>query len=80
MRDPMEAFEDWLAKKPRLWPLYVRLNFCKAKLADGADKPESGAFNLLARIFYLECACCAALRGFLIGGLIGALIGLALGG
>jgi hypothetical protein len=67
MRDPMEAFEDWLRRRPRLWRLYVRLNFCKAELADGTPKPPSRVYDLFYRAFYLNCPCCAALRGMLCG-------------
>ena len=73
MRDPMEAFEDWLRRRPALWRAYVALNFCKGEYADGTPKEQSKAFNALYAVFRMECGCCAALRGFLAGALIGLL-------
>jgi hypothetical protein len=73
----MEALEDFLQKRPRLWRLYVAANFCKGSYADGTGKPESRAYLLFYKIFYLGCPCCAALRGLIVGlaaGLAGGLL------
>jgi hypothetical protein len=75
MRDPMEALEAWLERRPALWAAYLRLNFCKASLTGGRPKPPSRAFDLFHRIFYLKCPCCACLRGALAGALLGFLGG-----
>ena len=76
MRDPMEAFESWLERRPRLWALWLRHNFCKGVLADGSPKPESRLFAAFSRAFHLECPCCAALRGIIAGLALGLAIGL----
>ena len=67
----MEVLEAVLARFPRLWARYLKWNFCKAELADGAAKPESRAFWLFRKIFYLECSCCAAVRGIVAGFALG---------
>jgi hypothetical protein len=76
MIDPMERFEGWLIKWPRLWRAYVWLNFCKGQYADGTPKTESIFFKLFHKVFYLDCSCCAAIRGLLIGCIIGYLFGI----
>jgi hypothetical protein len=67
MKDPMIELEDWLEKRPRLWSLYVRFNFCKGAYADGTPKKDGLLFRIFSKIFYLDCSCCAASRGLLIG-------------
>jgi hypothetical protein len=76
----MEAFEGWLERRKNLWRLYVRLNFCKGAYADGSPKPPSRLFDFFHAALYMDCGCCAALRGLLLGLLAGLLAGLALGG
>jgi hypothetical protein len=65
--DPMDRLEGWLSKSPRLWAVYVRLNFCKAQYADGTPKKDGIMFRIFSKVFYLDCSCCAALRGLLAG-------------
>jgi hypothetical protein len=77
-RDPIEALEAVIARHPTLWRLYVALNFCKEAYADGTPKVDGPLFNVFKRVFYLECACCAALRGILVGLLAGAAAGVLL--
>ena len=69
--DPMDWLEAKIQRRPRLWALYLRLNFCKGQLADGSPKPESTLFRAFSRIFYLDCSCCAALRGLAFGFVLG---------
>jgi hypothetical protein len=71
MCDPLEIFERWLVKKPRLWRYYMALNPCKETYADGREKPESLAFKLFTYVFYLKCSCCSAIRGLVIGFILG---------
>jgi hypothetical protein len=71
MRDPMEIFEDWLKKHPRAYAKYIAKNFCKGEFADGQPKPASRLFDIYYRVFYLQCPCCAALRGLLLGLVLG---------
>jgi hypothetical protein len=75
MRDPMDALESVLIKYPRLWAKYIKWNFCKADLADGTSKKDSWLFDLYYKVFYLDCACCAALRGILFGLVVGLALG-----
>ena len=67
----MEVLEEFLARHPRLWRVYVAWNFCKPALADGREKNPSRGYDWFYRIFYLNCSCCAALRGLLVGGFLG---------
>jgi len=76
MRDPMEIFEDVLSKHfPKLYKVYMKYNFCKGEYADGTAKPESKAFNIFSRVFYLECSCCAVFRGMMAGAVLGFIVG-----
>lgn len=75
MRDPMEVFEDILGKFPRLYKTYLKYNFCKGEYADGSAKPDTKLFTLFYKIFYLDCSCCAAIRGLFIGGIFGFILG-----
>jgi len=76
MRDPIEIFEDILSNHfPKLYKSYMKYNFCKGEYADGTTKPDSKIFNLFSKIFYLECSCCAAIRGLVVGGILGCIIG-----
>ena len=75
MRDPMEIFEGWLKKKPRLWAFYRRWNPCHGELPDGTTKPDSWFVDkFLHRLFYWDCACCASFRGVLAGLFLGWLL------
>jgi hypothetical protein len=74
IRCMMERFEAWLIKHPRLWSLYVRWNFCKPEYADGTLKEDTLFFKVFRKVFYLECSCCSALRGLLVGFILGVLI------
>jgi hypothetical protein len=67
----MEILESVLVRFPRIWAAYLTWNFCKGELADGSPKPESLAFMAFRKIFYLDCACCAAVRGILAGLVLG---------
>jgi hypothetical protein len=71
----MDWLENRLQRFPRLWRLYMALNFCKNQYADGTLKTDGPVFRLFARVFYLNCSCCAALRGILAGLIIGWLWG-----
>ena len=71
MRDPMEILEDRLSRHRLLWSLYLAFNFCKPEYADGTAKVDGPLFRLFKRVFYLECSCCAAVRGLLAGFLLG---------
>ena len=71
----MEILEAVLVRFPKVWAKYLKWNFCKAELADGSAKPESRAFRLFRTIFYLECSCCAAVRGLLAGFALGFALG-----
>jgi hypothetical protein len=73
----MEIFESLLRRAPRLWALYLRLNPCKAELADGSPKPPGRLYDAFYRVFYLDCSCCSALRGLLAGFLLGLAAGAA---
>lgn len=75
MRDPMEVFEDVLKRFPRLYKIYLKYNFCKSEYADGTEKPDTKMYVLFYKIFYLDCSCCAAVRGLLIGSIIGFILG-----
>jgi hypothetical protein len=66
----MELLEEWVKKRPRLWRAYVYVNFCKSEYADGTLKDATLLFRLFSRVFYLECSCCSAIRGLLIGALL----------
>lgn len=67
----MVVLESVLARFPRVWAAYLKWNFCKGELADGSEKPEGPFFRAFAKIFYLECSCCAAVRGILAGLVLG---------
>jgi hypothetical protein len=71
----MEIFEAVLQRFPRLWAVYVRWNFCKGSYADGTPKPNSRLFNFFYRLLYMECGCCAAFRGTLLGLALGLILG-----
>ena len=71
MTDPMNLIEGILARFPRLWRLYVRLNFCKAELADGTPKADGLPFRIFSKVVHLECSCCAAVRGLAAGFALG---------
>ena len=71
----MEILEAVLVRFPKVWAKYLKWNFCKAELADGSAKPESWAFWLFKKIFYLECSCCSAVRGILAGLALGYALG-----
>jgi hypothetical protein len=74
MSDIMEVFESCLQKWPSVYAWYVRLNPCKGTLVDGTPKAPSRVFNVIYKIFYMDCGCCAALRGFLMGFLLGCVL------
>lgn len=75
MRDPLEIFEAWLEKRyPRIYARYLDYNFCKGYTIDGSEKPMSSAYRLFYKIFYLDCACCSALRGLIIGFILGVMV------
>jgi hypothetical protein len=67
MTDPMDIFESILKKFPSLWAFYLKWNFCKGELADGTTKPDTLLFRIFKAVFYLDCSCCAALRGIIFG-------------
>jgi hypothetical protein len=71
----MKLFEQILQNFPKLWAFYMKWNFCKASYADGTPKPETLFFRVFKWVFYLDCACCAAVRGFLVGFIVGVLLG-----
>jgi hypothetical protein len=63
----MELIESRLEKHPGLWRVYLALNLCKSRYADGTVKEDGRLFRLFDRVFYLNCSCCAAVRGILAG-------------
>lgn len=68
----MEVFEDWLKKHfPRLFNTYVDYNICKSYNAMGEEKPATLFYRICDRIFYWDCACCASIRGLIVGFLLG---------
>jgi hypothetical protein len=75
MRDPMEVFEDILKRFPKLYGPYMKYNFCKLHYADGTEKPESKLYNAFYYTFYMECPCCATIRGLLAGTIFGLFLG-----
>ena len=73
MTDPMETFELFLERFPRLRAFYYKWNFCKGSYADGTPKPHTLFSRAFQKIFYLECSCCSAIRGLIAGFVLGVL-------